>query len=268
MTATIHSSAIVEDGATIGENVRIGPFCLVGSRVTLEDNVELISHAVVTGNTRIGEATRIFPFASVGHEPQDLKYRGEENRLLIGKKCIVREGVTLNPGTAGDKSETLIGDGCVFLANSHVAHDCIVGDGSILSNNVMLAGHCDVGRNVIFGGGAGVHQFCRIGDNAFIGGLAGIGTDVIPFGIAVGNRASLAGLNVIGMKRAGMDSTAVHNVRRAYKFLFASGKPLAEALGALDEALRADPAVAKIVSFIEASGNRGLCTPGNGDFEA
>jgi UDP-N-acetylglucosamine acyltransferase len=267
MTATIHSTAIVEDGASIGENVRIGPYCLVGSRVALEDDVEVISHAVITGNTRIGVATRIFPFASIGHEPQDLKYRGEENRLVVGKKCIIREGVTLNPGTAGDKSETIIGDGCVFLANSHVAHDCIVGDGSILSNNVMLGGHCEVGRNVILGGGSGVHQFCRLGDNSFIGGLAGVGTDVIPFGIAVGNRASLAGLNVIGMKRAGMESTAVHNVRRAYKFLFGSGLPLAEAIGALDEALKEDPAVAKIVSFIKASGNRGMCTPDGADFE-
>ena len=268
MTETqVHPTAIVADGAVIGAGVRIGPYCIVGDQVKLGDGVELISHAVVAGDTTIGKGTRIFPFASVGHEPQDLKYNGEKTRLVIGEGCTIREGVTLNPGTAGDKGETRIGDRCVFLANSHVAHDCIVGDGAIFSNNVMLAGHCELGANVILGGGAGVHQFCRIGEGAFIGGLAGVATDVIPFGIAIGNRAKLGGLNVVGMKRAGQGAESLRNARKAYKALFSSGRPVADAAGDLEAELKADPTVAKILQFIADTGNRGLCTPETGSLE-
>lgn len=260
----IHTSAVVEEGAKLGKDVSVGPFCYVGPEVVLGNGVELKSHACIWGNTKIGDRSRVFPFASIGHEPQDLKYRGEPNELIVGADCLIREGVTINPGTAGDISKTVIGEGCVFLANSHVAHDCVLGDRVIFSNNVMLAGHCKVGNDVIVGGGSGIHQFCRIGDNAFIGGLAGVENDVIPFGMALGNRAYLGGLNVIGMKRAGLARENIHNARNAFRLIFSSGKPLAQAVAELPTELRADPVVTKIVAFVENSGDRALCTLRNG----
>lgn len=259
--AGIHPSAVIEDGAQIGSDVEIGPFCTIGSGVRLGDGAELKSHVVLAGHTTIGARTRIFPFASIGHEPQDLKYSGEETTLVIGEDCTIREGVTMNPGTAGDIARTEVGNRCVFLANSHVAHDCVVGDDVIFSNNVMLAGHCRVGSQVIIGGGAGIHQFCRIGDNAFIGGLAGVENDVIPFGMALGNRAYLGGLNVIGMKRAGIPRGSIHAARNVFKHLFSNGKPLAEAVATIDGALAEDPVVAKILAFIADGGERAVCTP-------
>ncbi|MEZ5789468.1 MAG: acyl-ACP--UDP-N-acetylglucosamine O-acyltransferase [Nitratireductor sp.] len=264
MTSSIHPSSIVEDGAQLGEGVRIGPFCHVGPRVVLGDGVELISHVSLAGNTSIGPRTRIWPFASIGHEPQDLKYRGEENSLRIGADCMIRENVTMNPGTAGDEGVTIVGDRCVFLTSSHVGHDCVLGNGVVFSNNVMLAGHCKVGDHVIIGGGAGIHQFCRIGNNAFVGGLAGVENDVIPFGMALGNRAYLGGLNLIGMKRAGISRESIHNTRRAFKEMFSGEKPLQELVGGLDPELAADPVVAMIRDFILKGGDRAFCTPRNG----
>lgn len=260
----IHKSAIVEDGARLGAGVRVGPFCHVGAGVELGDGVELLSHVVVAGNTRIGARTRIFPFASIGHEPQDLKYKGEPNSLVVGSECIIREGVTMNPGTSGDNSTTIVGNRCVFLANAHVAHDCVIGNNVIFSNQVMLAGHCKVGDYVIIGGGAGIHQFCRIGRNAFIGGLAGVENDVIPYGIALGNRAYLGGLNLVGMKRAGISRDSIHLARRAFKELFGSKLPIQEAVASLDTELAADAVVATITDFIVNGGDRALCTPRSG----
>ena len=260
MTSAIHPTAIVEDGAEIGEGARIGPFCHVGSQVVLGREVTLVSHAVVTGDTVLGEGCRVFPFASLGHEPQDLKYRGEPVRLRIGHRCTFREGVTVNPGTAGGTAQTTIGDDCTLLANAHVAHDCTLGDRVIFSNNVMLAGHCTVGADVIFGGGAAAHQFCRIGRNAFVGGLAGVEGDVIPFGMALGNRAYLGGLNLVGMKRAGMPRDAIHAVRAAYRDLFAGDVPVLEkAAGMRSENI--EPAVSAILDFVIAGRGRALCTP-------
>ncbi len=264
MTIEVHPSSIVEAGAQLADGVKIGPFCHVGGNASLGEGVQLVSHAVIAGNTSIGARTRIFPFASIGHEPQDLKFRGEPNSLVIGTDCLIREGVTMNPGTAGDNSTTVIGDRCVFLANAHVAHDCIVGNNVIFSNAVMIAGHCKVEDNVIIGGGAGVHQFCRIGRNAFVGGMAGLENDVIPYGIALGNRAYLGGLNLVGMKRAGVSRESIHNARHAFKDLFQSGRPIQEALGNLGEELLADPVVATIAAFIANSGDRALCTPRQG----
>ena len=182
--------------------------------------MRLVSHVSLAGDTTVGARTRDFPFASIGHPPQDLKYRGEPVRLVIGEDCTIREGVTMNPGTAGGGSETIVGAALVFLANAHVAHDCRIGKGVILSNNVMLGGHCQIGDFAIIGGGAAAHQFVRIGAHAFVGGLAGVENDVIPFGIALGNRAALAGLNVVGLKRRGFSHEAIHELRRAYKMLF------------------------------------------------
>ncbi len=263
MATQVHSSSVIEGGAELGDGVVIGPFCHVGSAVKLGQGVELMSHVSVTGDTSIGKASRLFPFASVGSEPQDLKYAGEAATLTIGSNCTIREGVTMNPGTAGGGMNTSVGDNCTFLANSHVAHDCQVGNGVILSNNVMLAGHCVIGDHVIFGGGSGVHQFCRIGHHAFIGGLAGVEGDLVPFGMAIGNRAHLAGLNLIGMKRSGISRESIHAVRAAYKALFDTEKPVQDNAAQLMKS-SSDKLVLAMLEFVMASKDRSLCTPTSG----
>ena len=265
--ARIHPSAIVEPGARLGAGVRIGPFCHVASEVALGDGVQLISHVSLAGVTTIGARTRVFPFASIGHEPQDLKYRGERVSLKIGEDCLIREGVTMNPGTAGGGGETNIGSRCVFLANSHVAHDCRIGNDVILSNNVMLGGHCQIGDFAILGGGAAAHQFVRIGAHVFVGGLAGVENDIIPFGIALGNRASLAGLNFVGLKRRGFSHEAVHALRRAYKQLFAPTGTLKERAEDVAEAFPDEEAVQQMVAFLRAGGDRAICMPREGKDE-
>ncbi|MFM9850445.1 MAG: acyl-ACP--UDP-N-acetylglucosamine O-acyltransferase, partial [Hyphomicrobiaceae bacterium] len=226
----IHPTAIVEDGAKLGEGVRIGPYCIVGRDASLGDGCQLLSHVVVAGRTAIGPRTRIFPFASIGHQPQDLKYKGEPSTLTVGADCLIREGVTMNPGTEGGGMVTEIGNSCAFLANSHVGHDCHVGDSVIFSNNVMLAGHCNVGNFAIIGGGAAVIQFARVGAHAFLGGMSGLENDLIPYGMALGNRAYLSGLNIIGLQRRGFSREQIHSLRRAYRLLFADEGTLMERL--------------------------------------
>lgn len=260
----IHPTAIIETGAELGPGVIVGPFCHVGPRVTLGANCELVSHAVVWGNTSVGAGTRIFPFASIGHQPQDLKFHGEDSRLEIGESCLIREGVTMNPGTEGGGLLTKVGDRSVFLANSHVAHDAIIGSNVILSNNVMIAGHVTVGDFCILGGGSAVHQFVRIGDHAFIGGLAGLEHDLIPYGMALGNRAALAGLNLVGLKRRGFTREAIHDLRRAYRLLFAQEGTLKERVEDVAEEFATHPQVHEILDFIRAGGDRALCTPRDG----
>lgn len=256
----IHPSSFIEDGAVLGEGVRIGPFCHVGSDVKLGDNVSLISHVALAGDTHIGKGTRIFPFASIGHEPQDLKFNGEKTSLRIGENCIIREGVTMNTGTKGGGSKTIVGNGCTFLANSHVAHDCILGNNIILSNNVMLAGHCTIEDNVIFGGASGIHQFSRVGRNAFIGGMTGVEGDVIPFGIMSGDRGRLIGLNVIGMKRAGFERKSILAATSAFKRVFAGDAPLREKAAEVSEGTE-DPLVVQILNFIKSAKDRKICQP-------
>ncbi len=257
----IHPSAVVEPGAKLGNDVVIGPFSLVGEDVELSDGVELLSHAVVTGRTKVGEQTRIFPFASVGHQPQDLKYAGEPSQLTIGAECKIREGVTINPGTKGGGMETVIGDRCAFLANSHVGHDCHVGDDVIFSNNVMLAGHCHVGNFAILGGGAAIIQFARIGPHAFVGGMSGLENDLIPYGMALGNRAYLSGLNIIGLQRRGFSREDIHDLRRAYRLLFAAEGTLQERMADVEEEFGRHPIVVEIIEFIREGGKRALCMP-------
>lgn len=256
-----HPTAIVEDGARIGAGVRIGPYCVIGPEVELGEGCELVSHVVVAGRTRIGPRTRIWPFASIGHQPQDLKYKGETVTLTIGSDCLIREGVTMNPGTAGGGSETVVGDGCAFLANSHVGHDCRVGNNVIFSNNVMLAGHCTVGDHAILGGGAAVIQFARVGAHAFIGGMSGLEHDLIPYGMAVGNRAYLNGLNIVGLQRRGFPREQIHALRRAYRLLFAAEGTLAERVEDVAAEHKDNTAVQEVVAFIRAGGKRSLCTP-------
>lgn len=261
MVTKVHPSAVVETGAQLGDEVVVGPFCHVGAEVTLGDGVKLVSHVVVYGRTSVGARTRIFPFASIGHEPQDLKFRGEPSTLVIGSDCLIREGVTMNPGTAGGMMTTVVGDRCTFLANSHVAHDCRVGDDVILSNNVMLAGHTRIGDFVIMGGGSAVHQYVRVGSHAFVGGLAGVEHDVIPYGMALGNRAYLAGLNLVGLKRRGFSREAIHDLRRAYRLLFAAEGTLKERVEDVASEFTTHPQVHEILDFIREGGDRAIVTP-------
>jgi UDP-N-acetylglucosamine acyltransferase len=257
----VHATAIVEPGARLGDDVRIGPFCIVGSEVMLADGVELKSHVVVVGRTTVGARTRVFPFASVGHQPQDLKYKGEPSTLTIGSDCLIREGVTINPGTAGGGMTTAVGNSCAFLANSHVGHDCHVGNNVIFSNNVMLAGHCTVGDFAIIGGGAAVIQFARVGAHSFLGGMSGLENDLIPYGMAMGNRAHLSGLNIIGLQRRGFSRDDIHSLRRAYRLLFADEGTLVERMEDVSKEFEGHPIVSEIVAFIREGGKRSICMP-------
>ena len=259
-SSKVHATAIVAEGAELAEDVEVGPFCVVGANVRLAAGVKLMIHVVVAGRTSIGARTSLFPFASIGHQPQDLKYKGEPSSLMVGSDCIIREGVTMNPGTAGGGMQTVIGDRCAFLANSHVGHDCRVGNNVIFSNNVMLAGHCSIGDFAILGGGAAVIQFARVGAHAFLGGMSGLENDLIPFGMAVGNRAQLSGLNIIGLQRRGFAREDIHTLRRAYRLLFADEGTLQERLGDVEEEFD-HPIVTEIVAFIRAGGKRSLCVP-------
>ncbi len=260
----IHPSAIVEDGARIGDGAIVGPFSHVGAHAVIGEGCHLISHVVVAGRTTIGARTRIFPFASLGHEPQDLKFKGEVSTLTIGADCLIREGVTMNPGTAGGGLVTSVGDRCAFLANSHVGHDCVVGNNVIFSNNVMLAGHCTVGDFVIIGGGAAIIQFARVGAHAFLGGMSALENDLIPYGMALGNRAYLSGLNIIGLQRRGFPRDEIHSLRRAYRLLFAQEGTLSERVTDVAAEFAGHAAIEEIVAFIRAGGKRSVCTPREG----
>ena len=212
-TAVIHPSAVIEPGATIGGGCRIGPFCVIGPEVTLHEGVELKSHVVISGLTEIGTGTQVFPFASLGEVPQDLKFRGEKTRLIIGAHNRIRENVTMNTGTEGGGGVTRVGDGGLFMASSHVAHDCQIGNRVILANNVAIAGHCVLEDEVIVGGLSGVHQFVRIGRGAMIGAVTMVTADVIPHGLVQGPRGVLDGLNLVGLKRRGADRADLHALR-------------------------------------------------------
>jgi UDP-N-acetylglucosamine acyltransferase len=263
-SAKIHPAAIVETGARIGEGVEIGPFSVIGPEVVLHANVRVASHAVIAGKTEIGEGTQIFPFASLGQSPQDRKYRGEESRLIIGSNNIIREYVTMNPGTEQGGLVTRIGNNGLFLTGAHVAHDCQIGDNVLLVNNATLGGHCTVEDFASVGGLSAVHQFVRIGAYAFIGGMSGVENDVIPFGMALGNRAHLAGLNIVGLKRRNFDREQIHNMRKAYRMLFATEGTLLERLEDVEKMFEADAQVQRIVRFIKADSSRSLCVPRNG----
>jgi UDP-N-acetylglucosamine acyltransferase len=263
-SASIHAMAVVEDGAVIGQNAKIGPFCHVGPHVVLGDNVELLAHAVVAGRTTIGNGTRIFPMAVVGGDPQSVHHGGEETTLSVGDNCTIREGVTMNTGTADFGGKTIVGNNNLFLANSHVAHDCRVGDNVIMSNNVMLAGHVVIEDRVILGGGSAVHQFTRVGRHAFVGGLSAVSYDVIPYGMLNGNPGLLGGLNVVGMTRAGVDRATIHTVRRAYKAIFEGSGSLRENAAAIREEYADCEQVMHILDFIAAESDRALSSPTRG----
>lgn len=259
--ADIHPTAIVDPRARLGDNVTIGAFSCVGPEVRLGDNVTVMSHAVVTGRTSVADKTRIFPFASIGHEPQDLKYQGEPSTLEIGSNNVIREYVTMNPGTAGGEMLTKVGNHCLFMVGVHVAHDCRVGDHVIMANNATLGGHVEVGDYAILGGLSAVHQYVRIGRHAMIGGMSGVEHDVIPYGSAMGDRAHLSGLNTVGLKRRGISREDIHALRTAYRLLFAQEGTMAERLEDVTTMFKRDRSVMEIVNFIQSDSSRAVCQP-------
>jgi UDP-N-acetylglucosamine acyltransferase len=257
----IHPTAVVERGARLGEGVVVGPYCCVGGKVELADGVRLHSHVVVEGRTTVGSGTEVFPFASIGHPPQDLKFDGEDSELVIGANNVLREHVTMNPGTAGGGMITRVGDNCLFMVGSHVAHDCIIADNVILANNATLAGHVSVDDFAILGGLSAVHQFCRIGRHAMIGGMSGVENDVIPYGSVTGNRARLEGLNIVGLRRRGFSRNEIAVMRKAYRLLFAEEGTMAERLEDVAEMYKEYDAVMDIVGFIRRDSSRAICQP-------
>jgi len=257
----IHSSAIIESGAILGADVQVGAYSVIGPDVVLGDGVKIHPHVVVSGRTEIGDATEIYPFASIGSQPQDLKYHGEPSRLVVGARNVIREHVTMNLGTEGGGMLTSVGDGCLFMVGAHVAHDCHVGDNVILANNATLAGHVTVGSFAILGGLSAVIQFARVGAHAIVGGMTGVEHDVIPYGSVKGDRARLAGLNIIGMRRRSFTREQIDGLRRAYKAMFASEGTLQERVDAVAEAEGDQAAVMEIVNFIREEPSRAICQP-------
>lgn len=257
----VHSTAVVDPAATLGANVVVGPFCVIGPKVVLGDSVRLHPHVVITGDTRIGAGCEIFPFASIGLAPQDKKFRGEATRLEIGERNVIREYVTMNPGTEGGGGLTRVGSDCLFMVSAHVAHDCHIGNHVIFANGIALAGHCTVGDFAILGGLSAIHQYVRIGQHAFLGGVSGLETDLIPYGLALGNRAHLSGLNITGLKRRGFGRDQIHDLRKAYRALFAQQGTLAERADEVARSFDGNSAVAEIVAFVKAPTERSICVP-------
>tara|TARA_B110000259_G_scaffold173824_1_gene207460 strand:+ start:38 stop:817 length:780 start_codon:yes stop_codon:yes gene_type:complete len=256
----IHSSSVISKKAKIGINVKIGPFCNIGDFVQLDDNVELISNVHIEGKTTIGYGTKIFPFASIGTVPQDLKYKNEPNSLVIGTRNIIREYVTINPGTAGGGGQTIIGNDCLFMISSHVAHDCKVGNNVIIANNVPLGGHVTIEDSVVIGGNSAVQQFTRIGRLAMIGGMTGVLKDVIPFGLSIGNRNYLQGLNLIGLRRKNYENKKIIDLDNAYKEIFSS-KKIHENISKIKSKFKDNELVEEVINFITRDKKRPICTP-------
>jgi UDP-N-acetylglucosamine acyltransferase len=257
----IHSTAIVAPGARIAPDAEIGPWCSIGPEVIIESGARLISHVVADGDTVIGEGAILYPFCTVGMAPQDLKYRGEPTRTVIGPRTQIREHCTIHRGTITGSGVTRVGADCLLMAVVHVAHDCELGDGVIVANNVVMGGHVTIGDGAVIGGATALHQFVRIGRAAMVGGASGVEADVIPFGTVLGNRARLTGLNVVGLKRRGVDRAGLHRLRAAFRLLFAAdaeaGTVFATRL-AEARAMAEDPLVAEMLAFIDVPSRRGL----------
>jgi UDP-N-acetylglucosamine acyltransferase len=254
----IHPSAIVTRGAEIGTGVSIGPWCSIGPNAVIEDGARLVSHVVVDGHTTIGPDVVLFPFCTVGLEPQDLKYKGEPTRCEIGARTQIREHCTIHRGTATGRGVTHVGADCLIMAVAHVAHDCQIGNGVVIANNVVMGGHVSIGDNAVVGGAAAIHQYVRIGRAAMIGGVSGVEADVIPFGSVIGNRARLAGLNVIGLKRRGFDKTQIGRLHSAFRTLFRHEGVFKQRLEETRAAFVDDPLIAEVLAFIDAPSHRGL----------
>ena len=256
----IHSSSVIDKGAKISKNVKIGPFCYIGPQVQISDDVELISNVHIEGNTKIGKGTKIFPFACIGTQPQDLKYRGESNSIEVGENNTIREHVTINPGTEGGGGKTTIGNNCLLMISSHVAHDCKIGNDVVIANNVPLGGHVTIEDSVVIGGNSAVQQFTRIGRLAMIGGMTGVLKDVIPFGLSFGNRNFLRGINLIGLKRKKYENKKIMELDSAFKKIFSS-KNLHENLSKINGEYKENELVQEVTKFIEKDKKRPICSP-------
>ena len=256
----IHKSSVVDAKAKISKNVKIGPFCYIGPNVFLDENVELISNVHIEGNTKVGKGTKIFPFASIGTQPQDLKFKGEKNSIEIGENNLIREYVTINPGTERGGFKTIVGNNCLFMISSHIAHDCKIGNKVIIANNVPLGGHVTIEDSVVIGGNSAVQQFTRIGRLAMIGGMTGVLKDVIPFGLSFGNRNYLRGINLIGLKRKNYESKKIMELDKAFKDIFSS-KNLHENLSKINVEYKDNILVAEVINFIAKDKKRPICTP-------
>ena len=256
----IHKTAVIDPKAKLHSSVKVGPYSVIGANVEIDENTEVQSHVSIVGNTKVGKNNKIYPFASIGNDPQDLKFQGEETKLEIGNNNKIREYVTINPGTSGGGGITKVGNNCLFMVSAHIAHDCYVGDNVILANNVPLGGHAHVEDNVIIGGNSAVQQFTRVGRSAMIGGMCGVVRDIIPYGIAHGNRSILQGLNLIGLRRKNIPNQDIMILLDAYKEIF-KNENLTENLNNLSKELRVNELVSEVVSFIEKDKKRPICTP-------
>jgi len=261
MGVLIHPSAHVDSKAQLDDGVEIGPLCAVGPRVKLGKNVKLISQVNIAGATTIDEDCKLYPFVSLGHPPQDFKHKGGPVSLKIGKRTILRENVNIHPGTDAGHPETSVGDDCYFMVNSHLAHEGKCGNNVVLSNGVQVGGCVTIGNNVIIGGLCAVHQFTRIGDHAFIGGMTTVTKDVIPYGMTLGNRQKLTGLNVIGLKRRGFSKKKIQDLRAAYRLLFAPEGTFDERLEDAANVYSDHEQVMEIIEFIRTQNKRPICTP-------
>ena len=256
----IHKTAIIDSKAKISSNVSIGAYTVIGPNVEIGENTIIQSHVSIIGNTKIGKNNKIYPFASIGNDPQDLKFNGEQTKLEIGDSNKIREYVTINPGTEGGGSLTKVGNNCLFMVSSHIAHDCLVEDNVILANNVPLGGHAHIESNVIIGGNSAVQQFTRVGKSAMIGGMCGVVRDIIPYGIAHGNRSVLHGLNLIGLRRKNISNKEILNLSNAYKEIF-KNENLTENLANLNKDFKKSDLVQDVIIFLEKDKKRPICTP-------
>ena len=258
----IHDTAIISETSKLGDNVEIGAYSIIGPNVKISNNTKIHSHVNITGNTSIGSGNEIFPFSSIGTPPQDLKYKGEKNSLIIGDNNKFREYVNINPGTEQGGGVTKIGNNNLFMVYCHVAHDCTVSNNIVLANNVQVGGHVSIQNNAIIGGSCAVHQFSRIGESSMIGGMTGVLSDVIPFGLSLGNRNSLAGLNLIGLRRAKVSNENIKIIQEAYNTIFKSAN-FRSNIENLNSDIKKNQFVSKIIDFINSDKKRAIAVPEN-----
>ena len=256
----IHSTSIIDPKANISPKADIGAYTIIGPNVLIQDNVKIHAQVNISGNTIVGEGTEIYPFASIGNDPQDLKFNGEETKLTIGKNNKIREYVTINPGTVGGGGQTTVGDNCLFMISSHIAHDCFVGNNVIIANNVPLGGHAHIEDNVIIGGNSAVQQFTRIGKMAMIGGMCGVVKDIIPYGLALGNRCVLEGLNLIGLRRKNIPNKKIIELSEIYKEIFKTDN-LTLNLSKLNNRFKDNILIKDMIEFINKDKKRPICSP-------
>ena len=260
----IHSTAIVSPKAELGNNIFIGPYCIINENVKINDNCKFLANVYMEGNTTVGANCTFYPFSTIGTKPQDLKYKGEKSELMIGNNNTIREHVTINPGTSGGGLITSIGNNCLLMVGCHVAHDCKIENNVILVNNASLAGHVTIEDFAIIGALSGVHQFCRIGKHSMIGAMSGIDSDVIPYGTVLGNRAFLSGLNIIGLKRRGFSKDIIQDLKKAYGVLFVSNEgTISDRIKEVSEDFSKNIPVMEIVDFLTKEKSRSICKPRN-----